>query len=108
MFMKRFSTMILLVATFGFPISVLAEKIDFKCMAGRGYICYFSTVNEAHADIRAWIMRPKEVNRISNLKLGDKYYVASAPVYANPQICAIVRSRGGWCYLKTINPGINN
>jgi hypothetical protein len=53
-------------------------------------------------------MRPKEVNRISNLKLGDNYYVASAPVYANPQICAIVRSRGGWCYLKTINPGINN
>jgi len=106
--MKRFSAMTLLVATLGFSTSVLAETVEFKCIAGRGYICYFSMVDQVRGDIRTWMMRPQELNQISNLKVGDNYYVASAPVNANPQVCAIVRSRGGWCYLKTINLGVNN
>jgi hypothetical protein len=40
--------------------------------------------------------------------LGDKYFVASAPVYGDPKLCAVVRGKGGWCYFKTINRGVSN
>jgi hypothetical protein len=106
--MKRVLAMTLLMAAAGASTSALAETFDFTCVAGAGYTCYFSMIDDAQHGNRSWTMRPQETNRINDLSFGDKYFVASAPVYGDPQLCAVVRSKGGWCYFKTINRGVNN